>query len=140
MTRVKHVSIGELSRLSGVGRETIRFYERKGLLKEPVRSASGYRLYSKEASQRLIFIKRAKALGFSLSEISELLSLRSSPSGSALQMKKKAEKKLAEVQDRIRGLENIESVLKKLIASCVGDASPLRACSILEALEGGEDE
>ena len=72
-------SIGQVARQAGVGVETIRFYERKGLIKEPPRRASGYRQFSLDAVKRIRFIKRAKELGFSLSEIADLLSLRSVP-------------------------------------------------------------
>src|SRR5215470_1541483 len=75
-TEMETLSIGQVARRAGVGVETVRFYEREGLLEEPPRRASGYRQYSEEVVSRLHFIKRAKLLGFSLKEISELLLLR----------------------------------------------------------------
>ena len=140
MSRKNLLTIGDLSRISGVGRETIRFYERKGLLKEPARDVNGYRLYSTEARRRLSFIIRAKELGFSLTEVSELLSLRADPVSNCAQMKKRVEVKIAEVKSKIESLENIERILVNLKQNCLGDSVPLGDCPILESLEEERDE
>lgn len=92
-TQQKPLTIGHLARLAGVGVETVRFYERQGLLAEPERRQSGYRQYSDEVIQRLRFIRRAKELGFSLAEIRDLLSLRDDPAATAADVRRRAEAK-----------------------------------------------
>ncbi len=130
----KHYTRGELAKLGHVGIEAIRFYEQKGLLPRPNRLPSGYRQYSPDTVKRLLFIQRAKELGFSLKEISELLSLSVNPSCSCKEVKNVAEEKVRDVKDRIRGMRKIERVLIKLIASCRG-RGPTSDCPILEALD-----
>jgi DNA-binding transcriptional MerR regulator len=96
------LSIGQVARRAGVGVETVRFYEREGLLEEPPRRASGYRQYSEEVVKRIGFIKRAQALGFSLREISEeLLLLRVDAQTSCDEVKQRTEAKVAEVERKL---------------------------------------
>lgn len=128
------VTIGHVARLAGVGVETVRFYERKGLLEKPARKHSGYRQYSEEAVVRLRFIKRAKELGFSLREIKDLLRLWHSPTATCEDVRAVAEAKLAQIGDRIKELRATERSLKKLVIACKGKR-PLSECPILEALE-----
>lgn len=125
---------GSLAKQSGMGIEAIRFYERKGLIPLPSRSPSGYRQYSKETVQRLSFIQRAKALGFSLHEISELLNLRVDPKTTCKQVKARAENKIAEVSKKIKELQSIRSALSKLAKACRGKG-PTSDCPILEVLD-----
>lgn len=125
--------IGELARAAGIGVETVRFYEREGLIPAPPRRASGYRMYPPETVDRLRFIRRAKDLGFSLSEINDLLSLAGQPEGDRGQVKRIAENKLAEVERRIRDLDNVRAVLAHLTVQCSGHG-PIHDCPIIESL------
>ena len=132
---MKPLTIGTLAKQSGVNLETVRFYERRGLLPEPPRSESGYRLYPAEAARRLRFIKRAQGLGFSLNEIEELLSLRLSPRAASTQVRKRAEAKIEDIEGKIKTLESMKKTLRKLTKACTGCA-PASECPILESLDG----
>jgi MerR family mercuric resistance operon transcriptional regulator len=92
------LTIGRLAREAGVNLETVRFYERQGLLSKPPRSASGYRLFPADAARRLKFIKRAQELGFSLSEIRQLLALRTSRRTTSAEIRKRTEAKIADIE------------------------------------------
>ncbi len=131
------LTIGQVAERSGVGLETVRFYERKGLVEEPPRTDSGYRQYPEDVVARIRFIRRAKELGFKLSEISGLLSLRVDPDTTCPDVRKQTELKIADVEEKIRALQKIKTALKKLAASCVG-TGPTSECPILEALDGQE--
>ena len=132
-------TIGEVAKRSGIGIETVRFYERKGLIAEPPRTDSGYRQYPKEVVGRIQFIKRAKELGFALKEISGLLSLRVDPNTTCADVRKQTECKIADVEEKIRVLQTIKTALDKLAASCSG-RGPTSECPILEALESQEED
>lgn len=126
--------IGEVAKQAGVNVQTLRYYERRGLLAEPDRSPSGYRLYESEAVRIVRFIKRAQHLGFSLSEIERLLSLRDDSVGSCEQVQELAEAKLDTIAAKVRDLQRLRSALDVLVESCQrGDAD--RYCPILEAIE-----
>ena len=129
------LTIGRLAQAVGVNLETVRFYERQGLLPRPPRSASGYRLFPADAARRLKFIKRAQELGFSLREIRELLALRVSPRTDSTEIRKRTESKIADIESKIRTLDSMRKSLKKLVQSCTGCA-PHSKCPILESLEG----
>lgn len=131
-----HLTIGSVARRAGVGIDTIRYYERQGLLPPPQRRASGYRDYGEAAIERLRFIRRAKDLGFTLDEIRELLVLSADRERGVRDVKRRAEARLAGVEDRIRELQKVRRGLKQLIAACPGHG-PLEHCPILRAL-GGE--
>jgi MerR family mercuric resistance operon transcriptional regulator len=131
---MKTLTIGHLARESGMNLETVRYYERRGLLPKPPRSASGYRLFPIDAAQRLRFIERAKELGFSLKEIGELLSLRASPTTTSARIRAKAEAKITDIRSKIRSLESMEKTLRKLAKSCPG-CGPMAECPILESLD-----
>ena len=133
------LTIGQVAKHSGLGLETLRFYERKGLIEEPPRTDSGYRQYPEDVVGRIRFIKRAKELGFSLKEISELLSLRVDPGTTCADVRKQTELKLTDVEEKIRALRRIKTALKKLAASCVG-TGPTSECPILEALDSQQKE
>jgi MerR family mercuric resistance operon transcriptional regulator len=128
------LTIGRLAQAVGVNLETVRFYERQGLLPRPPRSASGYRLFPADAARRLKFIKRAQELGFSLSEIRELLALRMSPRTRSTEIRKRTEVKIADIEGKIKSLDSMKKSLVKLARSCDGCA-PLSECPILESLE-----
>lgn len=132
--KMKSLTIGRLAREAGVNLETVRYYERRGLLSKPPRSASGYRLFPAEAARRLRFIQRAQELGFSLGEIRELLSLRMSASARSRDVRKRAEAKIADIEAKIRSLDSMKRTLRKLTNSCEG-CGPIAECPILESLD-----
>lgn len=130
---MKALTIGQVARRTGVGVETVRFYERQGLLEEPARKDSGYRQYEGGVVARLHFIRRAKELGFSLKEIKELLALRVDPTTTCAEVKNRAEAKLADVETKIQALRRMQKVLQKLTTACSG-RGPTSECPILDAL------
>ncbi len=127
-------SIGQLAKQAQVGIETIRYYERRGLLPDPPRRASGYRQYTPDAVSRLKFILHGKQLGFSLTEIAELLALRVDPETSCSQVRSRAEAKISDVHGKIKALLRIEQALTKLVVECRG-RGPTSECPILDTLE-----
>jgi MerR family mercuric resistance operon transcriptional regulator len=139
MEATKPMTIGKAARRAGVGVETIRFYERRGLITRPPKSQSAYRYYPEETISRLRFIKRAKHLGFTLKEIKELLDLRVNPTTTCDVVRGRAQIKIADVEAKIRDLEKIKTALTRLSATCHG-AGPASECPILEALDREEVE
>ncbi len=127
------MSIGELAKHSEVNLETIRFYEREGLLPKPPRTASGYRVFPVEAVRRVRFIKQAKELGFSLKEINELLTLRIDPDSTGADVRKRAEAKIADIDEKMKTLRSMKKALTELTAACRGKGS-ISECPILESL------
>jgi MerR family mercuric resistance operon transcriptional regulator len=127
------LTIGRVARLTGLGVETSRFYEREGLIMAPPRAAFGYRHYPQDTISRLRFIKRAKELGFSLKEIKELLSLRVSPEVTCEEVRARAEAKIADIEDKIRQLQRMRRALVRLAETCQG-SGPVSECPILESL------
>ncbi len=127
---------GELAKQAGVNVETLRFYERKGLLVEPPRRASGYREYPPDAVQRIRFIQRAKELGFTLREIKGLLELKVDPDTTCAVVKERAAEKIVGVKQKVSDLKKIERALSKLMNSC-RENSPIDECPILKHLEKG---
>jgi len=132
---MKPLTIGHLAREAGVNLETVRYYERQGLLAKPPRSASGYRLFPSDAARRLRFIRRARELGFSLKEIRELLSLRVSRRTTSADIRTRAEAKIVDIEAKIKSLESMEKTLRKLTRVCDG-CSPVAQCPIIESLDG----
>lgn len=131
---MRDVMIGEVARLAGVGVETIRFYERRGLIAQPLKPQdSGFRVYSPEQIKRIKFIRQAQQIGFSLHEIHELLSLRADPAADCSAVRSQAVAKLEVVKRKIDQLHQIGAALDVLIADCPGRGS-LRACTILDVL------
>ena len=131
------LTIGKVARGAGLAIDTVRYYEREGLLHKPARTPSGYRQYSAEAVARLRFIRQAKELGFSLSEIKELLALRVAPGKSCADVRVHAEHKIADVDRRLASLKRVRGALVKLASACSGKG-PVSQCPILEALEHKE--
>lgn len=129
---------GQLARAAGVNVETLRYYERQGLLPEPARRESGYRQYTAEDLAAVRFIKRAQGLGFSLKEIAGLLALRVDADTSCAEVRDRARAKLADVEARIADLVRIRAALARLVEACVGEG-PTGHCPILDALEGEGD-
>ncbi|HSE01026.1 MAG TPA: heavy metal-responsive transcriptional regulator [Burkholderiales bacterium] len=133
-TRAAGLTIGRVARSAGLAIDTVRYYEREGLLEKPARTASGYRHYTTDAVARLSFIRQAKELGFSLSEIKELLALRVTPGKSCVDVRARAEAKIADVDQRISQLNRMKRALVELAAACSG-RGPTSECPILDALE-----
>ncbi|MDP6437304.1 MAG: MerR family transcriptional regulator [Gammaproteobacteria bacterium] len=131
------LTIGRLSRQAGVGIDTVRFYERRGLLPSPARSASGYRLYGEDTIARIRFIRRAKGLGFTLDEIETLLRLQDQ-GGKKSAVRKLTENKLAQINTKIDDLERMREVLKQLSSECNGRGN-VDSCPIIEALASEEE-
>jgi MerR family copper efflux transcriptional regulator len=137
-TPAKVLKIGQVSRLAGIAVETVRFYERQGLLDEPARKASGYRLYSEDVIPRLQFIKRAKELGFSLGEIADLLSLGVDSSATCEEVRRRATEKIEEISGKIDDLSRMKCALEALVSAC--DEGTGSACPLLEALAQQETQ
>jgi len=127
------IRIGRLAEMSGVSIDTVRYYEREGLLPEPSRRASGYREYSQSDVERLRFVRRAKELGFTLTEIAELLSLTADRHSDMQGVKRKAEERLEQVETKLAELQRVKRGLKQLIAACPGHGE-LDRCPIVAAL------
>ncbi len=128
------MTIGQVASHAGVNVQTIRYYERRGLIPEPERTPSGYRRYTDEVVRRVGFIKRAQELGFSLSEISDLLKLRVQSATACTAIERRARSKIAVVEEKIADLQRMKRVLGQLVAACetrehTGD------CPILKAME-----
>ena len=131
---MENLTIGKLARQANVGVETLRYYERRGLIEPQCRTDSGYRLYDDDARKRLQFIRRAQTLGFSLDEVGELLSLSHRPTASAADVKQLARVKIDDIETRIRDLERMKTALSSLEERCPGHAGTTADCPILAAL------
>jgi MerR family transcriptional regulator, copper efflux regulator len=136
---MKGMTIGQVARRSRVNIETLRYYERRGLMPDPPRRNSGYRDYPPQAVARIRFIKHAQEVGFTLAEIKELLSLRVDPHTTCGDIRRKAENKIMEVEQKIGGLQAMKEALVRLKSSCKG-RGPSSECPILDALDsdGGQ--
>ena len=127
------LTTSEVAEHAGVNVQTIRYYERRGLLPEPPRRPSGYRNYSEDDVTRVRFIKRAQEIGFTLAEIQDMLSLRADPDAAA-EMKQRSEAKIQEIDEKIRDLEQVKRRLSELSDICSGHG-PAHECAIWRALE-----
>lgn len=125
---------GQVAARAGVNVQTLRYYERRGLLEEPARRPSGYREYPPDAVQLIRFIKRAQELGFTLGEVEDLLRLRGDRTASCSDVRAAAQAKIDDVDRKIRSLRAMKRALGVLVGSCRSDAS-IRECPILEALD-----
>lgn len=129
------IGIGQLAKRTGVPIDTVRHYERIGLLRPAARLASGYRRYGDAELKRLRFIRRAKALGFTLDEIQELLAL--SAGRNVQSIRKAASARLADIERRMKELTRIRESLRQLVAACPGHGRA-ESCPILNALQQDE--
>lgn len=130
----RQMTSGQLAKAANVNTETLRYYERRGLMPEPPRRESGYRTYPQESVARLNFIKGAQDLGFSLEEIKELLVLRVDETASRSAVRQRAQDKVAQIDEKIRKLQQMRDALDHLIEQCSGKG-PTNECPILEAME-----
>jgi Hg(II)-responsive transcriptional regulator len=134
MTTLK---IGQLARVANVNIDTIRYYERQGLLPEPIRQDSGYRQYSQDDVKQLRFIKRAQKLGFSLREIKELLALRVDSDTVCQDVQRRSTAKVEDIEQKIASLRQIQHALEELMARCTAEESA-DACVFLQILDSEE--
>src|SRR5881296_1202346 len=128
------LTIGKLAKQVGVNIQTVRYYERRRLLSPTARKSSGYRLYGEEALRRLRFIKNAQALGFTLREIADLLSLRVSSTARCGDVQRKAQAKLKQVENKVHDLRALGRSLRGLIQACRA-GQPTDRCPILKSME-----
>jgi MerR family copper efflux transcriptional regulator len=133
MTTQTALTIGRVAQSVGVAIDTIRFYEREGLLPEPKRRPSGYREYDQGTVARLRFIRRAKDLGFTLEEIRELLALSADRHGGVEGVRERAAARLQAIEERIAELQRVRDGLSELVEACPGHGAP-EDCPILKAL------
>ncbi len=127
-------TIGIVAKMAEIGVETVRFYEREGLIPQPHRPERGFRRYPRDTVGRLRFIRRAKDLGFTLAEIRELLELRVDPNTNCRDVKRRAEAKMANIDGRIADLRRMKTALSRLADACAGDGTT-GECPILSALD-----
>lgn len=127
-------TIGQVAREAGIGVETVRFYEREGLLEQPERRASGYRQFEPQAVARLKFIKQAQHLGFTLRDIKELLALKLEQGTTRSKVREKAVAKVADIDARITELKRMKAALVPLIDACDGKGT-VEGCPILAAID-----
>lgn len=132
------MQIGELAQRADVNVQTVRYYERRGLLPEPDRTRSGYRRYDEHDLLRLRFILRAKGLGFTLSEVGELLALRVDPRRTAEDVRARALEKIADTESKIRDLEGIRAALERLVQTCDAHGPP-EECALMHAIGADAD-
>lgn len=132
------LSIGELSGLSGVSSQAIRFYEKEKLMPAPQRSSGNYRRYPLDAIDRLDFIVHAKRWGFTLDEIRDLLILQDA-NGDRAQVKQIAEEKLYKIREQINQLSRIEAVLSRTLTECTGEGPMQEGCPIVEAIAAKDE-
>ena len=129
------LTIGQVAKLAGVNRETLRYYEREGIIDMPARKDSGYRIYPADTVKRIHFIKRAQVLGFSLKEIMELMALRNDAKGATCRdVKQYAQDKVKTIEKKLADLKRMRSRLRELIAIC-DEENSISACPILDAFE-----
>lgn len=127
-------TIGQLAREAGVNVETVRYYERIGLLRQPETPPEGWRTYDDTAVRTVRFVKRAQALGLGLDDARAMLALRADPAGDCASVRALAEAKLAVIESKIRELEAIRDALRTVAETCPG-AGPASACPILDLVE-----
>lgn len=129
------LTIGRAARAAGVNVETIRFYERRGLIEQPPKpNGWAYREYPSETVSRIRFIRKARALGFSLREISDLLTLASTATADCGDVRVRATAKIEDVSRKIAELTRVRTALETLVGACPGGGTPLNRCSVLDAL------
>lgn len=135
---MRRLRISQVAQAAGVNIETIRYYERCGLIADPGRRENGYRSYPPGTVTRVRFIKRAQALGFTLREIAGLLALRVDAEKSCEQIREQAEMKLAEIDAKMADLQRIRNALAALVMACA-HGSPTDECPVLDALYTGDE-
>jgi Hg(II)-responsive transcriptional regulator len=135
---MKTMTIGQLAKQAGINNETVRYYEQRGLIPKPVKNASGYRQYSARDLARLKFIRRSQALGFTLREIGDLLSLQRSAETTCKQVRHIADAKIADIEQRIGELGRMKDALARLADTCTSSTVG-NECPILDALDDTDE-
>lgn len=133
---MEKITIGKLAEMAGVGVETVRFYQRKELLREP-KATSGFRTYSEEDAQRIAFIKRAQDLGFTLNEVKELLELNTKPRVTCGTVKTKTNAKIKEIEEKIADLNRMKASLEKLACACDASQDSIKQYKVQECFDAG---
>lgn len=128
------LTIGKLAKAAGVGVETVRFYERKGLVQQPAK-AGAFRLYGEDAATRIRFIRRAQELGFTLKETKGLVQLHQSKA-SCYAVRKKSEEKIAEIEAKIADLEQMKAALRRISSCCARGGKNLSSCPVQDCFDG----
>jgi MerR family Zn(II)-responsive transcriptional regulator of zntA len=129
------LTIGKLAALAQTSTDTLRYYEREGLIKPADRSESGYRLYDRDSARRIHFIKQAQHCGFTLTEIRDLLVLRNRDAACCGDVRSRAIEKKLQLEHKIKAMKSMSKALDHLIADCANEARPVGECTILAALE-----
>ena len=129
------LTIGKVATAAEVSRDTLRYYEREGLLAPSAKTASGYRVYDEDALRRIRFIRQAQRCGFTLSDIGQMLALKSKRSACCSEVRNVAIEKKLKIEAKIKVLESMSHALDELIATCVDEDKPLTDCPILSSLE-----
>ena len=126
---------GAVANQAGVNIETLRYYERQGIVSKPPRTSSNYRVYPEETVRRVRFVKRAQELGFSLNEIKELLALRATRGAKCEDVRSQALHKIAEIEQKIQALQAMKNALDGLVKECGSTSAPVSECPVLESLD-----
>lgn len=134
---MEKITIGKLAELVDVNLETIRFYQREGILKEPAKSSNGYRYYCDDDAAKLVFIKKVKELGFSLKEIKEMLEINTRPRATCDIVKNKVADKISEIDEKIKNLKKIRSALTKLSCACDESSDEMKKIKVMDCFEVG---
>jgi len=134
------IAIGKLAKAGHVNIDTVRYYERKGLLMPEDRTQSGYRQYSNDSIKRLKFIRKTQGLGFTLKEIKNLLDISAQEETDCADIRDYARRKIDEIKPRIADLQRIQKGLEELATFCPGNGKPLSECNILAHFYTGEGE
>ncbi len=133
---MEKITIGKLAEMAGVGVETVRFYQRKELLREPKLNGA-FRTYSEEDAEKIIFIKKAQELGFSLAEIKELLELNTKPRTTCATVKQKTLSKIKEIEEKISDLNKMKNSLEKLSCACDASQDQIKQFKVQECFSQG---
>lgn len=134
-TAAKNITIGDIATATGTSADTLRYYEKMGLIKPETRTPSGYRVYGSDAASVVRFIQSAKGLGFTLEEIRQLLVLEASDTSTCADILARTQEKMHEAEQKIRALKAIKSLLAGLMKGCPGNKKPLRYCPIMNHIK-----
>jgi MerR family transcriptional regulator, copper efflux regulator len=136
MQQREYFTIGQLANAAGVGLQTVRFYERRGLLTQPLRLVPGYRQYTADHLKRVRFIKKAQRLGFSLKEIKTLFDLNATSRATCSEVKTRADRKREEIVSKLYDLQRMKRSLEQLSKACDVNKRAMSECRVLECFEG----
>ncbi len=136
--QASHLTIGQLAKAGGVSVETIRFYERRGLIEQPGRPTSGIRRYPRRTLERLKFIRQAQSLGFTLQEVQDMLELKADDPATCREVQRLAEDKIGLLRTKMQTLRSLETILKTLVEDCHKQSGgDVCFCPLLEAVQEG---